>query len=461
MTSVQTGNQLEDAIHALLRTEIDAGRFFAKKSSCKLYKRKGYYSEDRKAKIIFDVSIEIYLPGAHEYSVLVLIECKNYTHTVPVNDVEEFYSKVQQVGAANSKAILASTAAFQSGTREFAKSTKMGLLRYFDAEHFKWELHRSPSASARGVNLEAESSVVEGLSQPAFRSEVFDLFLQTPTRVTNSLWDLFDDIVATSTLSSAEVRKVSNSRNCQSNLVPFREKGELEALADETLDDIAYDAGTVSLASICSREAKRAGLVVEHQTPVPDPDSENPPLGRIEFSPLRILLFAYDRPHPARDRFTLAHELAHHLLGHGSYMTRESCDESDFVLHRRRIDDGTDIARLEYQANYFAASLLMPRKNFIEDFWKLLEGLDIRSKGFGPLYVDNQQCNIDNYFAVTAALMNRYKVSRASATIRLESLGLLRDARKPQGPAPLQASLLSALESPASPFWVQDDDSAI
>jgi IrrE N-terminal-like domain len=356
-----------------------------------------------------------------------------------------------------SKAILASTAAFQSGAREYAKSKQMGLLRYFSAEHFKWELHRSPSASARGVTLEAESRVVEGLSQPAFRSEVFDLFLQTPTRVTNSLWDLFDDILATSTLSNPEVRKISNPRSRQSNLVPFMEKGELEALADESLDAVAYEAGQVSLDAICSREAQRAGLVLDHQSPVPDADSAYPPLGRIEFSPLRIRLFTYDRPHPGRDRFTLAHELAHHLLGHGSYMTREYCDESDFVLHRRRIDDGTDIARLEYQANYFAASLLMPRKNFIADFWKLLGGLDIRSKGFGPLYVDNQQCNVDNYFAVTGALINRYKVSHAAATIRLEGLGLLRDVRRLQGPMPWQASLLSELASDSSAVELPDD----
>ena len=230
-----------------------------------MYRRKGYYSQDRKAKIIFDISIEIFLPGERDFSILFLVECKNYSHPVPVDDAEEFFTKVQQVGAANAKAVLASTAAFQSGTIQFAKSKKMGLLRYFDSEHFKWELHRSPSASARGVSPEAERDVIGGLSRPDFRSEVFDLFLQTPTRGTNSLWDLFNDVIATTTLSIAEVRQIANPPNRQSNLVPFKEKGDIEALAEETLEAISYDSGPVSLDAICKREASRCGLVVERQ----------------------------------------------------------------------------------------------------------------------------------------------------------------------------------------------------
>jgi len=93
-----------------------------------------------------------FFQGPKEYSALVLIECKNYSHPVPVDDVEEFYSKVQRVAAANAKAVIASTAPFQSGTRSFAKSKGIGLMRYFGNENFKWELKRSPSASARSIN---------------------------------------------------------------------------------------------------------------------------------------------------------------------------------------------------------------------------------------------------------------------------------------------------------------------
>lgn len=443
MTSTAAGNVLEEAIYALFRAEIDAGRFWAKKANCKLYLKKGYFSKSRNSDIVFDVSIEIFLPGATDYSALVLIECKNYTHSVPVDDAEEFFAKAQQVGAANSKAILASTAAFQSGAREFAKSMGMGLLRYFDNRNFKWELRRSPSAGARTTGPEAEATATDGLSLPGYRSEVFDLFFQSPSRDTNSMWDFFEDIICSTSLTPGQVRKVSNPRSRQANQVPFQEKGDLEALAEEALEAIAYTAGPVSLDALCRREADVSGLRVELSVPVPQSGSLTHPLGRIQFDPLQIQVYACSQPHTGRDRFTLAHELAHHFLKHGQFMVREYCDEGDFVLHRKRIDDGTDIARLEYQANYFAASLLMPRANFVADFWRELNRLEIRDKGFGPLYLDNQECNQQSYRAVTGALMAQYQVSRASTTIRLEGLGLLRDMRRTES-----ASVIVARSAP-------------
>ncbi len=132
-STTQTGNAFERRVYDLLQTEIDADRFWAKKENCKIFWKKGYYSKDRATDIVFDVSVEVYLPGAKECSLLVLVECKNYAHAVPVDDVEEFFAKVQQVAAANAKSIVASTAAFQSGARAFAKSKGIGLIRCFDA----------------------------------------------------------------------------------------------------------------------------------------------------------------------------------------------------------------------------------------------------------------------------------------------------------------------------------------
>lgn len=84
---------------------------------------------------------------------------------------------------------------------------------------------------------------------------------------------------------------------------------------------------------------------------------------------------------------------------------------------------------MEYQANFFAFCLLMPKVSFIRDFRILLSALGISDRGFGELYLDNQPCNFQNYEKVTRELMARYGVSRAAASIRLEGLGLLRDVR--------------------------------
>lgn len=443
-TTAQKGNALEKRIRNLFQAEIDADRFWAKKTNCKVFLKKGYHSKDRQKEIVFDVSVEIYLPGAKEYSSLVLIECKNYAHPVPVDDAEEFFAKVQQVAAANAKAVIASTASFQSGARTFAKSKGIGLMRYFEANNFKWELRRSPSATARSTSAEDTLLVEAGLAQEDFRSLAFDLYLQSPVRETNSLWDFFEDLVLDSALSPQQVRKIANPRSKLVNQVPFFEKDELESRSAETLTELGYGGGEVDLTELCAREAKRTGLIVETDVASPDPDSITPVLGRIAFDPLVIQVYAHETSNRGRDRFTLAHELAHYFLNHGRYLVREFCDDNDFVLKRAAVVDGSDVARLEFQANYLAASLLMPRTHIIEDFYRVVRTLNIENKGFGPLYVDDQPCNLQNFEVVTGQLMQTYGVSRIAAKIRLESVGLLRDARGRSGPRPIQGFLASS-----------------
>ena len=428
-STTKKGNALEHQIRDLFQSEIDEDRFWAKKNNCKVFWRKGYFSKDRGTEIVFDVSIELYLPGAPEYSSLVLIECKNYGHSVPVDDAEEFFAKVQQVAAANAKAVIASTASFQSGAREFAKSKGMGLIRYFAPDSFKWELRRSPSAMARTTSVDEAEMVAAALAQDTFRSLAFDLYLQSPVRATNSLWDFFEDLMLDSVLTPEQVRLVSNPRSKLTNLVPFVEKEELECAGVDILGALSYTGGEFDLELLCARESARTGLVVESGLPSPERDAIAPVLGRIVFAPLVIQLYVTAIVNRGRDRFTLAHELAHHLLDHGRYLVRESCDENDFELKPSSAIDGSDIARMEFQANYLAATLLMPRTHFVEDFHRLVRMLEIEDRGFGPLYVDDQPCNLKNFKMVTGRLMQKYGVSRVAAKIRLESMGLLCDAR--------------------------------
>lgn len=62
--------------------------------------------------------------------------------------------------------------------------------------------------------------------------------------------------------------------------------------------------------------------------------------------------------HPHRQRFTIAHEIAHLLL-HRDYIAQAVHVDKDFVINRDEVSaSGTDA--LEIDANTFAAELLMP-----------------------------------------------------------------------------------------------------
>lgn len=68
-----------------------------------------------------------------------------------------------------------------------------------------------------------------------------------------------------------------------------------------------------------------------------------------------IVLASYTSPR--RDRFTIAHELGHYFL---------HSNQGEISIVAKRLGTG----RVEWEANWFAAALLMPAKSFTEEFEK-------------------------------------------------------------------------------------------
>ncbi|STQ90893.1 ImmA/IrrE family metallo-endopeptidase [Iodobacter fluviatilis] len=423
INTTQIGDKLEDQIFNYFKEKIDSDSFYVKRTNCQIFKKKGYYSKDRGSNIIFDISIEIFYSDPDCYTSLILIECKNYSHNVPVDDTEEFFAKVQQVGPANSKAIIVSTAAFQSGAQNFARSKGMGLVRYFPSNEIKWILHRTPSQLITQKSIDITQNI---LSHSNNRSQFFNFYIQTPLRLTTALCDLIEDLTIDSSLAHEQTHNATKKVRIQNNSIHYITKDVLEEKCTKILNHINYYNGEVSLEKICLLEEDNSNLKVhiyDESSPISDSI-----LGQITFSPPEIKIYKKSCNNHGQLRFTLAHELAHHLLEHKQYMLSETCEENDFSTNNSCISDD-EIERLEFQANHFAACLLMPQKNIVNDFYKLIEHIGVKNKGFGMLYVDDQQCNIKNYNFITNALANKYGVSQAAVSIRLKSLQLLFDKR--------------------------------
>ncbi|WP_431051576.1 ImmA/IrrE family metallo-endopeptidase [Roseateles sp. L2-2] len=427
MSTTLKGDTLEIAVFNLLKHEIESGDFWAKSDCCQIHRKKGYFSKDREANIVFDVSIEIRYPGADTYSMLVLVECKNYDKTVPVDDLEEFFAKVQQVGAANAKAVFVTRSALQRGALQFAKSKGIGVARYFNTQQMKWELRRSPSATLNGQRCD-DSEISAALTQPEYKSAVFDLFFQTPSTNTNSLNVFFDELLLHRATADRRLRSVRNSARRSSASVPFISMAALEQQAQQALSEAGIEQGYVDLHKLCERHPVAQEVQIQKFTRSANDGAA--PLGRIRFDPPVIELLSDSGQSIGRERFTFAHELGHLLLRHGMFLRAELCDEADHLNAVRRIDDGSAIGRMEFQANQFASCLLMPRQAFLEAFIRAMDHLDLRRRGSAPLYVDAQPCNIGHFLTVTNRLMFAFGASRAAVAIRLSSLGLMKDVRR-------------------------------
>ena len=343
-------------------------------------------------------------------------------------NAEEFFAKVQQVGAANSKAILATSSSFQSGVVTYARSKGIGLIRSPDPKTLHWELRRSPSASTTASS--PRYSIEAALTAPEDVGGPFDLYFLTKARPTNSLWEFFLDLLTDGTVSDDVVLSVlNNHRRPASSTVAFLEKTDLETRALQVLKRIGYERGMVDLNAICAHEQKISGLTVLRPPIQSDLSMRRAVLGSITFQPPAIELFNQPTPHLGRERFTLAHELAHWFLDHRIYLVREFCEQTDIDSQSISGVADSDIDRLEFQANFFASCLLMPRQTILEVFLDTTRMLSISDRGFGPLYVDDQPGNLRNYNMTVARIANELHVSRKACSIRLVELGLLTDER--------------------------------
>lgn len=261
MNTTEFGNVFEKQIHDYLVSVIEKGNFFLAKKYCKFFWKKAYYSPQRKSNIIFDVAIEVWLPKAKSFSMVLLVECKRYTNrNVPVGDIEQFFQKVQQVAPGNSKAILASNVGFDSGTRYFAESNGIGLLRFPELGKAKWELERPASLGVKLTDSGEAVRIDTALSTCDLTSHALDLYARYGELRTNSFWEIGEALFRSSNLTPSQIRALKNPKGPPRNIVLFIESSELEKRAQLLLDSIGYDGGNVSLESYV--RLKKSGVAL-------------------------------------------------------------------------------------------------------------------------------------------------------------------------------------------------------
>lgn len=130
MNTVAKGSHFEDRVFNAIKRALFSKRLGLLPNSCKIFKKKKYYSKNRKADIELDISIEVFLPNAPNWSFLWAMECKDYKSALPVNDVEEFHAKIQQIAGDNVKATLILSGALQKSALEYCKSLGIGIVRF-------------------------------------------------------------------------------------------------------------------------------------------------------------------------------------------------------------------------------------------------------------------------------------------------------------------------------------------
>ena len=168
-------------------------------------------------------------------------------------------------------------------------------------------------------------------------------------------------------------------------------------------------------------------------------------LGRFDFKPQQILI---DRvlPHDSpRFRWTVSHEIGHLVLHRNLDPRLISRTKPEFIdtraeLRFLRTAMKSELAWIEWQANQFAASMLLPRPILYSALSDVQKQLEIPRPGW--IYLDDTRHNLIAYVSTLRLLAERLNVSKTMLRIRLLNLGILIDAR-PLHRDPIQEALRS------------------
>lgn len=126
---MEKGKAFETTLKQLLEGELNRGDLGVKGGSAKVFARKSYPSADRGRSIVMDVSLELYRQGTEKPFFVWVWESKDYKRQVPIDDIEEFHAKLEQIGLHKTKGTVACRNGFQKGAINYARAKGIGLAR--------------------------------------------------------------------------------------------------------------------------------------------------------------------------------------------------------------------------------------------------------------------------------------------------------------------------------------------
>ena len=414
MNTTEKGDKFEDKVLSLLMKDIQSFSLsMGHESHIKVFKKKKYYSRFRKGGIEFDIAIEVYRDkNIPNYSSLILVECKDYKKAVGVDQINKFLQDVRDLSEGSFthglKPIMAISSRLAKSAYNIALERNVGLIKINESDGLKWVLNRSFEKYGINQALSSEGIFVNS-DQPNYYNSSW--FFYAHNRWFSSLKEYLRDITG----HKDEVTK---------SQVKYFSKDTLEDMAKDILIKVDYLDGAVCLSDLLSYEVLSS--VKLYQNVIPSVH-EKSLLGRVDFKSNEIFMYKKEIDDEKRDRFTLAHEISHILLGHSQYLDKDSLEEGD--LDNLEILDNSMVAKLEFQANYLASCLLVPNDQLAKEFSKIYSNSGLKRRGVFWIYLDNQPENKMIANNIVSKLARYFDVSKSVIRIRLIGFGLLHDER--------------------------------
>lgn len=437
--TTEKGDEFENRVFNIFSTLLKQEQLFLPGARSQIYRRKAYYSDKRESNIIVDIAIETFNQGADKYSTLTIIECKDYSSAVPIDAIEEFSEKVNQIAGKNTKAIFVTSGPYHESVFRYATNSGIALVRILADDEVKWDVAREGlPVATRTIAHQSPSMIASALLNFSITSTAEFIFGFHTDRYYSILSLLLSDLVSEVQPIAIPNRTLLRRKpvmELPEGKVPFLSDDDIEAIVADLLRE--FDASLlahpkdINLSRLQVFLEDSHGVNFNFNRSLGQSESFHLVLGRVSFDPDTIEVTRELEIGNPRWKFTFAHELGHVFL-HKNYLLQvgETMREDlDIALFPDAYGRNTKRSFIEIQANVFAAALLLPRHPFLLAVTNLANSLGVSLKGNTLLYLDQQQCNKDDYFRFTNHLMETFKVSREAIKIRLIKFNLLKEPK--------------------------------
>ncbi|WP_057937914.1 ImmA/IrrE family metallo-endopeptidase [Algoriphagus resistens] len=399
MNTVNKGDKFESKSKEILKKVIEEERLGHLADCLRIFEKKKYYSHERKKDIEFDLTIEVWPPGADRYVLIYIIECKNYSKRVPVEKIERFRDQIRQITGLNVKAIFITNSPLQEAAFNVAESAGMMLIQGESSEDYNIILHRT-NRNKQGFRIPL---LKETLDENLIDSGV----------------ELIEKVIDKRILSTI---KEIESNEFISYGIDKLSKHDIEEITRNELDKI--NPLILSKPSFLTLKAFKQYLSETLNIRVYELEDKSDLLGCCDFNEPSIGL-SKSIIGTTREFFTLAHEFGHLILHQklsiGQY-TYENFEDSVYNFKTDKHELSNSRQWIEWQANYFSSCLIMPKENFIGRLYWCQQRNGLQK---GVIYLDDQYENIENFSFLVKRLAYFHDVSQASVRYRLQELELI------------------------------------
>jgi Zn-dependent peptidase ImmA (M78 family) len=434
--TVDRGDRFENRSYDIIKAAIEKLEFGMLPEYCKVFKKKKYYSKEIDDYIEFDLSIEVWPPGADDYIFVYLIECKDYGSPIPGSDVAEFINNIKLVEGLRVKAVLLTTTELQPRALKLVKSKKI-----------MWIKIEGETKTTRLYNSRRKKNIYQDTDLPLFYEELAQL-----NEIKNVLFAEghievdWNNLIEKFLKHSLEGNLFAPNEGTTGIVGLERLSGNLiQKIANRVLDDFDPNIRKNFLALNAEQFIiflnDKYGVQVKYETIPQNNDRDN--FGAF-IAETKTILIDPSVLGTDRYKYVLAHEIGHFFLHNHLVIDQkiyDNLEDSRYNKNTRKYELRNERNFLEWQASKFASCLLMPDLSVMVNLMTHQYAKDIRNKG--KMYVDNVPENIQIFSVTIDALRNFFGVSELVMEYRLGDLKIVRYGKNFRRPIPTYQTLIS------------------